>query len=204
MGSEKSRYILNRSQYQDDIRRSGVRKDLQDRIDSLGEEELREKLLCLIAKDEYNLYLGVAAMLPLNAAIVDMILKAVCEQLTEDTGGYSTLDEERLCQLAYEFIDRSDELIKTGSVLLAAEVLLVTLVNLEPQMEFTEDEGWDLQVVIEECFKSLDFIGEGKYDPCTREGLKQLVDRYRKQVDPANSNYNEEWQLVVEKVGKLG
>jgi hypothetical protein len=203
MPSEKSRYFLNKSPHQDEVRSSGVRNTLQNKIDTLTEAELREQLLRLIAKDEYNLYLGIAAMLPLDALTVDMLLKAVCEQFTQNTGGYTSLDEERLCNLAYELIDRSDHLVKTGSVLPAAETLMVILVNLEPQMEFVEDEGWDLQRVIEECFKSLDFIGDGEYDSSTCKGLKELTDRYKWLWEAGLSLYDKEWKQLSDRFEKM-
>src|SRR5580700_5395225 len=107
MSSEKSRYNLVASLHQDRVRSSTLRKDLEDKMDSLSKDELKEQLSRLIAVDEYNLYLGAAALLPLDAATVDMLLKTASEQFREDTGRYSLLGEERLCHIAREFIDRA-------------------------------------------------------------------------------------------------
>lgn len=57
----------------------------------------------------------------------------------------------------------AEEVIHDGEILPAAEILLVTLIYLEPQLEPTADEGLDPQLVIQECFKFLEFIADGKY-----------------------------------------
>lgn len=203
MPSEKSRYIFHSSPHQDAVRSSGIRNALENKIDTLTAEELREHLLDLIAKDEYNLYLGIAAMLPLDILTVDMVLKGVCEQFTQNTGRYSALDEERLCKVAYELIDRCDKLMNTGSVLPVAETLIAILVNLEPQMELTEDEGGSLELVIEECFKSLDFICEGEYDSFVCKRLKELTERYKWLWEASLSNYDKEWKQLSDKFEKM-
>ncbi|RYY31476.1 MAG: hypothetical protein EOO04_01095 [Chitinophagaceae bacterium] len=153
--------------------------------------------------DPAGIYFLMTHFLKLNASEVGLVLKAAIEKAKGHDGKFSEDDERKLHLIVAPVLDRSVELADAGKFIEAVEPVLVILTIIENEMDHVEDEGFNFQMLVEDCFNILKKIAEYNYNTDIAHQLKKLCFEYNNQRDEALSFYDDEWAEVSDQLSRL-
>jgi hypothetical protein len=202
MPSEKMRYMKSYPA-NEALRNTGLPEKAKTAFARIGPEKFNAIAKRFTDFDPANIYFVITHFVKLNAAELRLVLEAAIEMAKDSDDIISEDDERKLWSMIAPVLERSIELAEAGNFIDAVEAILVIFTIIENEMDHVEDEGWDLQMLLEDCFKTLKKIAEYDYDNGIARKLKKLCFEYNKQRDQDLSFYDDEWAEASDALCRL-
>jgi hypothetical protein len=153
--------------------------------------------------DSANEYFVITHLLELHAAEMRLVVEAAIEKTKGRADIISEVDERKLRSMVVPLLERSIKLAETGKFIDAVEPVLVIFTIIENEMDHVKDEGFELQLLVGDCFETLKKIADYDYGTEIARQFKKLCFEYNKQRDEELSFYDDEWAEVSDALCRL-
>jgi hypothetical protein len=202
MPSEKMRYRWDYPA-NDALNQSGLPQKARALLAGSSPVVLEPFAGSLLDIDDANIYLLISHCLELNAGEVQLLVEAAIEQAKGREEILMEHDQHVLWRMIVPILARSQHLAEAHRYLEAVEPILVIFVLMEKEVTHVADEGFTLQLLLEDCFTTLHAIAAHTYDSATVQAMKALCRRYNLQRDEDDSYFEDEWNDASDALCRL-